>query len=282
VGDETDYSRANHSRDEFRDRLRLIGNVRWRSSSSLGRAGAGCASKARGQGAGVQYRQRRKIDAAQHHATPVGCERSMNGLAQHVVHVAFPTSRQSLRAELFYLAWPCLTAGPARHVSRRRGATVAEQTAAGRKTKTEARARGSVPEMSVRVVGALLALAVAAVHIADQGGITAFNSPSWIGWGYRLIEIGGALTALTLVLPRPRWLGPAWLGWAAAVLLGAAPFAAYIASRTVGVPGDPGDVGNWGYWVGTVSLFIEAALVMLSVSMLIAAHQRGSAELASQ
>ena len=157
-----------------------------------------------------------------------------------------------------------------------------QQTAAGRKIKAEARARGGVPEMSVRVVGALLALAVAMVHIADQGGITAFASPSWIGWGYRLIEAGGALTALTLVLPRPRWLGPAWLGWAAGVLLGAAPFAAYLASRTVGVPGDPGDVGNWGYWVGTVSLFIEAALVMLSVSALIAARQRGSAELAAQ
>ena len=44
-------------------------------------------------------------------------------------------------------------------------------------------------------------------------------------------------------------------------------------SRTVGVPGDPGDVGNWGYWVGTVSLLVEAGLVMLSVSMLLALRQ---------
>lgn len=150
---------------------------------------------------------------------------------------------------------------------------MAQQTAAGRNIRTEAMARGTVPDIGVRVVGALLALAIAAVHVADQGGISAFTTPSWIGWGYRLIEIGGVLTALTLVLPRPRSLGPAWLGWAAGVLLGAAPFIAYIASRTVGVPGDPGDVGNWGYWVGTVSLFIEAALVMLSSSMLIAVRQ---------
>jgi hypothetical protein len=33
------------------------------------------------------------------------------------------------------------------------------------------------------------------------------------------------------------------------------------------VPGDPGDVGNWGYLVGTVALLVEAALVMLSVTM---------------
>ena len=139
--------------------------------------------------------------------------------------------------------------------------------------KAKIAARDGVPETGVRAVGALLALAVSAIHIADQGGISAFASPSWIGWGYRLIEVGGVLTALALVLPRPRWLGPAWLGWAASVLLGAGPFAAYIASRTIGVPGDPGDVGNWGYWVGTVSLFIEAALIMLSVSMLVAVRQ---------
>jgi hypothetical protein len=58
------------------------------------------------------------------------------------------------------------------------------------------------------------------------------------------------------------------------VLLGAGPFLAYVASRTGGVPGDPGDVGNWGYWVGTVSLVVEAALVVLSAGMLLALRQR--------
>jgi hypothetical protein len=43
-----------------------------------------------------------------------------------------------------------------------------------------------------------------------------------------------------------------------------------------GVPGDPGDVGNWGDWVGTVSLFIEASLVVLSAGMLLAARGRGT------
>jgi hypothetical protein len=159
---------------------------------------------------------------------------------------------------------------------------MARQTAAVGKAGAKVTADQSVPEIGVRIVGALLALAVTAVHIADQGGLTAFNSPDWIGWSYRVIEVGGALTALTLVLPRPRWLGPAWLGWAAAVLLGAGPFVAYILSRSVGVPGDPGDVGNWGYWVGTVSLFVEAALVMLSVSMLLAMRQSRSRDLASE
>ena len=132
--------------------------------------------------------------------------------------------------------------------------------------------RVTAPDVTVRVVGAMLALAIATVHVADQGGVTALTSPAWIGWGYRLVEVGSVLTALVLLLPSSVRL-PAWTGWAAGALLGVGPFLAYILSRTVGLPGDPGDVGNWGYWVGTVSLFVEAALVALSVSMLLALRQ---------
>ena len=137
----------------------------------------------------------------------------------------------------------------------------------------------TVPVYAVRFAGAMLALAVTTVHVADQGGVTALASPAWIGWGYRLIELGGVLTALALLLPRPARLVPArlvpaWAGWAAGVLLGVGPFVAYVLSRTVGVPGDPGDVGNWGYWVGTVSLLVEAALVTISVSMLLTLTQQ--------
>ena len=124
---------------------------------------------------------------------------------------------------------------------------------------------GAPPEIAVRLVSALLALAVAGVHVADQGGITALNSPAWMGWAFRVIEVGGVLTALVLLLP---W--SSWLGWAAGLLLGIGPFVGYIASRSVGVPGDRADVGNWGYWLGTVSLIVEAALVILSAGMLLA------------
>ena len=121
---------------------------------------------------------------------------------------------------------------------------MAEQTILGRISARE----DTQSEISMRLVGALLALAIAAVHVADQGGVTVLNSPAW--------------------------LGPAWLGWAAGALLGAGPFTGYIATRTVGLPGDPGDVGNWGYWVGTVSLLAEAALVVLSVSMVLTLRRR--------
>src|SRR4029077_4268361 len=100
------------------------------------------------------------------------------------------------------------------------GRIMTQQTVAGRTNSVLAGTRGAAPEFAVRFTGALLAVAVAAVHVADQGGITAMASPAWIGWGYRLIEIGGIVTALILRLPggaRPgpvrigsASLGPAW------------------------------------------------------------------------
>ena len=127
----------------------------------------------------------------------------------------------------------------------------------------------ALPDGAVRLAAALLAFGIAAVHVADQGGLTAFTAPDWLGWAYRLIEVGGVLTAVALLLSRSTNLG-----WAAGVLLGVGPFLGYLASRTVGVPGDAGDVGNWGDWVGTVALIIEAGLVTVSVGMLLARRRR--------
>jgi hypothetical protein len=129
--------------------------------------------------------------------------------------------------------------------------------------------QGTPSTYLIRVVGALLALSITVVHVADQGGVSAFSSPDWLGWSYRLIEVGGLVTALVLLLPRP-----AWPGWAAGLLLGAGPLLGYLASRTIGVPSDPGDVGNWGDWVGTLSLLVEAALIVLSVGFLLARRRR--------
>jgi hypothetical protein len=85
-------------------------------------------------------------------------------------------------------------------------------------------ARGiTVPDVVMRFSGAMLALAVAAVHVADQGGVTAFASPDLLSrsvgvpgdpgdvgnWGYwvgtvsLLVEAG--LVALSIsMLPALR------------------------------------------------------------------------------
>ena len=116
----------------------------------------------------------------------------------------------------------------------------------------------------VRAVGALLALAVTVAHVADQGGVTAFTAPDWLGWGYRVIEVGGVLVAAATL-----WPSSGRVGWAAGVLLGVGPFIGYLTSRTVGVPGDPGDVGNWSDWLGTLALVVEAALITSSAGMIL-------------
>jgi hypothetical protein len=125
------------------------------------------------------------------------------------------------------------------------------------------RAEPSLSPIMTRLLGVFLALAVTTAHVADQGGVTAFAFPDWLGWAYRLIEVGGLLVALSLL-----WRGSARLGWLAGVLVGAGPLVGYLASRTVGVPSDPADVGNWSDWLGTLSLIIEAALITVSIALL--------------
>lgn len=137
----------------------------------------------------------------------------------------------------------------------------------GRRVDREVRVsriRMNETPVSTRIVGALLALGVVVVHVGDQGGVTTFADPDWLGWAYRLIEVGGLLTAIVLLVAggwRPAW-GPA-------LLLAAGPFVGYLATRTIGLPNDAGDVGNWDDWGGTMSLLVEAALFVLAAGVLL-------------
>jgi hypothetical protein len=112
-----------------------------------------------------------------------------------------------------------------------------------------------VSRVTVRFVAGLLAVAVAVAHVADQGGVTALAAPQWLGWSYRLVEVGGVVTALGLAWRRSV-LAATWAGLA----VGTVPFLGYLASRTLGTLADPADVGHWSDWAGTVALLVEAAL----------------------
>ena len=117
---------------------------------------------------------------------------------------------------------------------------------------------GTAQAAGIGLTGALLAVAVAAVHVADQDGVTTLADPAWIGWGYRAIEVGGLLTALTLLLAVPAGRALSRLGWAAALLLGAAPLLGYLARARSACRGRRRR-GQLGDWVGMVSLFLEVA-----------------------
>lgn len=121
------------------------------------------------------------------------------------------------------------------------------------------------PTMStgaVRVVGAVLALAISGIHIADQGGLTALKDPAYLGYGYWMLEIAGVIAAL-LLLTRPRTVS-----WVLALGVAAGPLVGITISRSVGLPDATDDIGNWFEPLGMLAMAVETVLVVISVAML--------------
>ena len=112
--------------------------------------------------------------------------------------------------------------------------------------------------MPLLVLGTGLLIAIAIIHLQDQGGLLGSESPTWLKYGYYMIEIGSLVSALLVIRGKV-------IGWLLGLVWSIGPFVGYILSRSVGVPGDPGDVGNWSYLLGTVSLLVEGSFVTLAV-----------------
>jgi hypothetical protein len=126
-----------------------------------------------------------------------------------------------------------------------------------------------------RVRGASLALAVAGILIADQGGFPGSKTPDYIGVGYYLLEGVSVLTAAALLLPLASRLSAAtWT--TAATFVSAGPLLGYVLSRGPGLPDYDDDLDNWTEPLGVVSLVVESALLALSVTVLIAARRARS------
>ncbi|WP_330260428.1 hypothetical protein OG586_34175 [Streptomyces murinus] len=123
---------------------------------------------------------------------------------------------------------------------------------------------------AARCVGALLCLAVAVIHVVDQGGITATRDPHYVGVAYHVLEIAAVVAAVLLLvgLVRPGWL------LAAGVAVG--PLLGYVLSRGPGLPDYRDDIGNWTEPLGLVSLAVEGALLLLSVPLFLRSLRRGS------
>ena len=126
----------------------------------------------------------------------------------------------------------------------------------------------SVTPLPLLVVAAGLLMAVAIIHLQDQGGLLGGESPTWLKYGYYLIEIGSLVSALLVVRGKV-------LGWLLGLAFTVGPFTGYVLSRSVGVPGDPGDVGNWDYLLGTVSLVVEGSFVILAGACLAFLYRAG-------
>jgi hypothetical protein len=100
-------------------------------------------------------------------------------------------------------------------------------------------------------------IAFAIIHLQDQGGLLGDQSPTWLRWGYYLVEVSSLLAALLVARKKTA-------GWVLGLGASAFPLIGYILSRTVGIPGDSGDIANWGYTLGQVSLGVEASFVVIA------------------
>jgi len=109
----------------------------------------------------------------------------------------------------------------------------------------------------VLAIAAGLALAVAIIHLQDQGGLLGSQSPTYLRDGYYMVEIGSTLAAGLLVRGKI-------VGWVLGLAATIGPMTGYLLSRSVGIPGDPGDVGNWGYLLGAVSLVVEGTFIVIA------------------
>lgn len=122
--------------------------------------------------------------------------------------------------------------------------------------------RSSTGSRAINAIGALLAVAVSVIHIADQGGLTTLKDPSYLGYGYWMLELAGVICAV-LLFTRARSIS-----WVLALGVAAGPLIGITISRSVGLPDATDDIGNWFEPLGMLAMAVELTLVVLSVSVL--------------
>jgi hypothetical protein len=117
-----------------------------------------------------------------------------------------------------------------------------------------------VSEQAARLLAVVGLAGIAVIHVLDAPDT--FDGVKYIFWLYIAIIVGAIPFSLLLLQwsSRLAWVGPA--------LLAAGPLVGYLLTRSVGLPGDSGDIGNWLDSLGLASMFVEAAVLSLSLARL--------------
>jgi hypothetical protein len=110
----------------------------------------------------------------------------------------------------------------------------------------------------VRVVGLVGCLAVAAIHVIDQGGVPGSKGPEYVQILYYGLEAAGVVAAALLLANQAR------LGWFLSMGVAAGPILGYVLSRGPGLPDYTEDIGNWAEPLGVISLVVEGVLLLLA------------------
>jgi hypothetical protein len=99
-------------------------------------------------------------------------------------------------------------------------------------------------------------LAVAAVHLIDGPGSLA--DTFYVGaLELALVAVSVPLALFLIAQPEP-------IVWRATAVVTALALAAYVASRTIGLPGASDDIGNWGETLGVLNLVSEITVITLA------------------
>jgi hypothetical protein len=117
-----------------------------------------------------------------------------------------------------------------------------------------------VSEQAARLLAVVGVAGIAVIHILDAPGT--FTGVKYIFWLYIAVIVGAIPISLLLLQwsSRRAWIAPA--------LLAAGPLIGYLLTRSVGLPGDSGDIGNWLDSLGLASMFVEVAVLSLSLARL--------------
>lgn len=124
-------------------------------------------------------------------------------------------------------------------------------------------------DLAMRLLGLLGCLAVAAIHVIDQGGLPGSKDPEYAQILYYVLEVAGVVAAV-LLLAR----ATAKLGWLLALGVAAGPIIGYVLTRGPGLPDYTDDIGNWAEPLGVLSLIVEGVLFILAATSLLAFRRR--------
>jgi hypothetical protein len=107
----------------------------------------------------------------------------------------------------------------------------------------------------IRAAGAVVLVLVAVIHLLDLP--ETLEETQVIGYGFlALIAACLALAVLLMTVSDQRV-------WAAAAAVAIGAIAAYVLSRTTGLPADDDDIGNWSCVLGIAALATETLVILL-------------------
>ena len=126
---------------------------------------------------------------------------------------------------------------------------------------------GLVTEIAARATVAVGLAGIALIHLLDSIG--KWSETRYLFWMY--IALDGRQPRHR----RRRPVHPQPLSWLAAAGVAASALVGFVVNRTVGLPNAMDDIGNWTEPLGLASLFVEGAVMAVSLAALAATRSLG-------